>query len=222
MNDVHVVIPFGGDCTWRIKALHWNVARYRREHPDWPVTVASFEGTPWSKGAAVNPVVASLDPDIVIVADADSFVAPDLLRATVERAQRYGWAYPHGKVRRICEPDTRRILDGEQVDDPATHVRPSNAAPGGGIVVATRRAWGTVGGIDEHFQGWGGEDQALGLAFNALVGSTPAPPPSDILWHLWHPPAPNWHNPSKETRARFHQYLAARKRPDRFRKLIGE
>lgn len=219
--NVQIVVPFGGSDPHRTRIRKWVTDRYQRVHPGWPVTVAMCSGQ-WSKGRAVNPVVDSLDPDVVIVADADSYVAPGLLSEAVVNAVAHGWSYPHGKVHRICEPDTLRILDGEDVPDPKVHVRPTNTVPGGGIVVLTREAWTAVGGIDPHFIGWGGEDQALGMSLQVLVGETPAPPRTHILYHLWHPPAPDWRAPSKDTEARFQRYLAARKRPERFRDLIGE
>lgn len=221
MTDVQIVVPFGGDNAHRIRLRDYVVNRYRATHPDWPITVADCDGA-WSKGKAVNPVVESLDPDVVVVADADSYVKPESLVAAVNRTQEYGWSYPHGKVHRICEPDTMRILDGEKVGNPATHVRPTNALPGGGIVVVSREAWRTVNGLDQHFVGWGGEDQAFGMVLAALVGETPRPHMSNILWHLWHPPAPDWRNPNPQTISRFNRYLAARRRPNRFRDLIGE
>lgn len=221
MTDVQIVVPFGGDDPQRTKLRDWIVDRYRRLHPKWPVTIAMCDGE-WSKGKAVNPVVAGLDPDVVVVADADSFVDPNLLIEAVEVAQRCGWAYPHGTTHRICEPDTERLLAGEDVSEPAVHVRPTNAVPGGGIVVVTREAWATVKGLDANFVGWGGEDQAFGMILEGLVGATVTPPRSNILWHLWHPEAPNWRNPSQATQERFHRYLAARRRPAHFRDLIGE
>lgn len=221
MTGVQVVVPFGGNEPQRVTIRDWIVDRYRRLHPSWPVTVAMCEGE-WSKGKAVNPVVAGLDPDVVIVADADSFVDPKLLIEAVKVAQTRGWAYPHGTTHRICQPDTARILAGEHVDEPAVHVRPTNAVPGGGIVVVTGEAWATVKGLDAGFVGWGGEDQAFGMILEALVGPTVDPPRANILWHLWHPEAPDWRRPSFATQDRFHRYLAARRRPHHFRDLIGD
>lgn len=41
---------------------------------------------------------------------------------------------------------------------------------------------------DPRFRGWGGEDEALGLALRSLHG--PEHRGSSDLLHLWHPPAP--------------------------------
>src|ERR1035437_8821162 len=53
------------------------------------------------------------------------------------------------------------------------------------IQIMPREAFITVGGMDERFRGWGGEDQAFLLALNILWGPYRNSP--NNVYHLWHP-----------------------------------
>ena len=223
MSDVQIVVPFGGDDPQRLRILDWIVARYRRLHPGWPVTVTGCDGD-WSKGRAVNSVAASLDAEVTIFADADSYVTPDALHAAVDRVADLGWSMPHGSVRRIAQADTLRILDGEDVPDPAPHARTNPALPGGGIVVLDRRARGILRNVifDPRFVGWGYEDRTLSLLMGHLLGHYPTRQIPAQLWHLWHPPAPNHHAPSKPNRLLYRRYRDARLDRDALTAILEE
>jgi len=210
VTDVQIVVPFGGNDPHRVRVRDWIVARYRRLHPGWPVTITDCDGD-WSKGRAVNAVAASLDAEVTIVADADSYVTTEALTAAVDRVGVLGWSMPHGTVRRICQPGTERILDGKDVPDPAPHIRPNPAMPGGGIVVLDRRARTALRGVifDPRFVGWGYEDKTLSLLMGRLLGHYSTKTIRPQLWHLWHPPAPAHNRSSKANRLLWRRYHRA-------------
>ena len=216
--NVEVVIPHGlEDDTARIDVRVWIVARYRREHPEWKITLAPCPTPDWSKGLAANPVIAASDADIIVLADADSYVHPRTLTDAAAGALEHGWAVPHTRVKRITQHDSARILSGEIVPRPAV-MRESKALPGGGIVAATGHAWRTVNGVDPRFCGWGGEDFALGAALRMLVGPPWGSPPT-VLWHLWHP----WdRRPARATSALWRRYRNARRSPADMADIVKE
>lgn len=192
---VSVVIPCGGaDDEWRRQALAYVVGHYRRCHPDWPVYLGHAE-EPWSKGRAAHDGVAQADGDILVIADADSFVNPGVLEETVRLvanppSDEHVWGIPHKMVHRLDEDQTSLVLAGAAPDTRKV-IRPAYTGPrGGGITVLPRWAWDTVGGIDPRYEGWGGEDLSFGWALSVLAGHF-----SRIygdLVHLWHPhPAPD-------------------------------
>ena len=220
-STVDVIIPTAGDCPHRAAALAWVTGHYALHHYSWTVTVAET-GQPFSKGAAVNPVAAASTADVLVIADADSWVAPSDLAAAVERAKKAGWAMPHATVRRIDAADTARILAGEEVPDPSLEVPAAQAVPGGGIAVFTRQAWDTHGGFDERFTGWGREDATLALVGGQRLGHFWARDADGPLWHLWHPrPAPDQAQ-AAAGELLYQRYLAAARDPAALAAIIAE
>ncbi|MFK4998906.1 galactosyltransferase-related protein [Bacillus sp. N9] len=54
----------------------------------------------------------------------------------------------------------------------------------GGINVVPRKHFETVGGFDERFVGWGGEDDAFAASLNTLCGYVKRL--DATIYHLWH------------------------------------
>lgn len=217
MPSVEVVIPFGGTDAGRRSVLAWILDHWRTNHPDWTVTLAEQPEGDWSKGATVNPRLLASAADVIVVADADSWVPPRQLVQAVALATRHGWAMPNTHVRRIAEADTARILGGESVPRPRCE-RIRVARPGGGIVVARRDIWHQVRGIDPRFVGWGGEDAALGLVLQVLHPREPSV--RGPLWHMWHPT--EGRTPRPESSALMGRYRAARRSREALLSMVGE
>lgn len=220
MVSVNVVLPRARrNALGREHVREWVTARYNRLHPGWTVTQAECPTARWSKGAAANPVLLTSEADVIVLADADSYVDSRVLSRAVEAVAggSHGWAVPFTVVKRITRADTRRILDGDPVPRP-TLERHARALPGGGIVVASREAWRTVNGVDPRFNGWGGEDACLGYTLTALVGAPWTPPPA-ALWHLWHPAA---RRPTQTTNDLWNRYRRARCQSGALAQIVKE
>lgn len=217
---VAVLIPTGGaTCEWRDRALAYVVDHYRRNHPAWEIHLGHHD-EPWSKGAAIADALERTDARMLVLADADSFVAPEHLAAAVEAATRDGWAMPHAMVHRLSQRATERLYAGGPLDLDDLARGAYRGVKGGGIVAITRTAYDTVGGIDPRFVGWGGEDLALNWALTALVNGG-ARVPGDLV-HLWHPhPAPDLRG-SEASEALLARYTAARKDPAAMRAILAE
>ncbi len=220
-KSVAVIIPYQSTDPHRLRALE-HVGRWYAQFR-WPIiTDTGPTDGGWSKGAAVAAAVARTDAEIFVIADADSYLASvAALRDAVEFVARgrHAWVMPHGPVHRLTEAETERVYAGR----PARLgklVRPVYAGVvGGGIIVLSRAAYDTVGGIDPRFVGWGGEDIAFGWALGTLVG--PYHPLGAPLVHLWHPhPAPSLRG-SEQSEALLAEYRAAKGYPRRMRAVIA-
>lgn len=205
--SVAIVIPVGGTDPHRAESLQWITNRYMQLHPDWELHHGRCGGE-WSKGAAVADGVARTGADVIVVADSDSFVR-DLAPAVQAVLDGEPWVVPHRYVYRLGVNSSRRVLDGGEpaVSRDGCDRRPYLGPPGGGIVVLTRDAYETVGGIDVRFLGWGGEDVSLGWALRALVGRERRL--DDPLFHLWHPHAAPMLRGSPESEALVAKYESA-------------
>jgi len=219
---VSVVIPYTSDDEHRQAARRYVLGWYARHHPSWEVVEGECPGD-WSKGAALADAVDRASHDVLVVADADSFVPADVLDQAVRvLAAGAGWVMPHRIVFRLSEEHTRQIYAGSEPQRRATCRAPYAGVTGGGITVLTRQTWRAVGGIDPRFVGWGGEDMAFGWALETLCG--PGVHLAGPLFHLWHKhEAKGDHQrgcPQSEELAG--RYRAAHNKPDAMRALIAE
>lgn len=189
MTSVAVVVGHSrNDDAHRLANLAWVVARYQAH--DYPVAVGAAASTPWVKAHAFNPTAATVDADVLVIADADCIVTRGALAATVTAAARDGYAVPAKAVHRLTPEATSAVLGRMPGDDIAERLPcegKHQLLAGGGIVAIARDLWHEVRGFDPRFVGWGGEDFALGCALYGLTGHYPRRQ-HGVLWHLWHPP----------------------------------
>lgn len=187
--SVSLVVPYRPGIPERDAAWAWLRARHEHHHPDWEIVEADTPG-PWNKPAAVNRAVDQAHGDVLVVIDADLAPHPDALNTAIGHPAP--WVVPFDTVNRLDATTTREVLT-RPVDDPLDDQwtrrqlwrAPYHGVPGGGVFVLARAVYLEVGGMDERFVGWGGEDRAFGQALTVLVG-----PPAQYdtpAVHLWHP-----------------------------------
>lgn len=221
MPPVEVIVPWQDACEDRSRALEWVFDRYRAEHPEWRVTVAPAPDGPWCKGAAVNPVVRADGPEVVIVADADTWTTG--LQEAVDKVTTglAGWAIPHQLVHRLTPEGTRQLLDTGRAPDGMLAQPAYRGVAGGGFVVLPRALAREVP-LDQRFTGWGQEDMSWAVALHVLAG--PAWRGDHDLIHLWHEPQQRQDRKvgSPQGQRLFRRYIAARNDPALMRALIAE
>ena len=179
----------------RNAAFDWIVRWYQAR--SFEVRIGTATSQPWCKAEAFNAAVAASTADVVVLADADSFVSSAALHEAVDACQTRPWASPFARVRRLSESATATLLSLEPgvveaapVVDLEADVH--DALPGGGIVVMRRDVAVRCGPFDYKFRGHGGEDFALGNVARTFTDEY-AYQVRGSLWHLWHPrpgPAP--------------------------------
>lgn len=215
---VSILVPMGGPaCEWRERAWSWVQRHYSENHGDWELVAGKCSEPEWSKGAAVADAFSRSSGDVLVIADADSYTTPEAVRTA---ALTTSWAVPHGRVYRLNQRATELLYAGEPLRRGHTAREPYMGPAGGGILALTRAAYLEVGGVDERFRGWGGEDVSLAWALETLVG--PYRRIGAPLHHLWHPhPAPNLRG-SPESEALVARYKAARRSPELMLALVQE
>lgn len=188
-----LIVPYRDDGDlWRARVWDWLAWRYAVHHPAWPVHTGAPRSQPWRKGEAVLEALSRTDAELVVMADADSFVSPQALevcvRAVIDGAP---WAQPHTNVWRLGPNTTHALISGEPVEAPDVwqRGRQQRSVPvGGGVVVGWSADLRDVP-PDPRFEGWGGEDIAWGWALGTMLG--PHWTCHADLFHLWHQPSPN-------------------------------
>jgi hypothetical protein len=231
LPSASLVVPFRFDDPVRERTWAWTRAWYQDHHPGYDITVGLLpHGVPWSKGRAVRDALPRARRRVWVIADADVYVAPDVLDACVlaVAAEEVPWAMPHGVVYRLSIQTTNMIITGAM--DPVPRQLPrrylergeSEGPWGGGIVVLSDKAWEVSGGIDPRFEGWGGEDEAWARALNVLVGQGErAGYPMFHLFHERQERRPG-NRGSEETERLAARYLDAVEDPEEMRRLVQE
>lgn len=174
--SVQAVVPFRDTgCLWRQRA--W--AHCRKQWPQY-VLGTSPDG-PWNISAALNDGIHRASGDILVLTGADVVVEQGALDAAVGWAQQGHWAQAASQYMRLTQDSTTVVLAGEGGDLIGDI---TGAGVGWGPIVAPREMLLDIG-YDERFVGWGGEDDAFGVAMATLVGQPNICP--GTVWLLYHP-----------------------------------
>lgn len=162
-----IIIPFNGDPA-RKKAFD-RVHRWYGGLLGWEIVVSLGDpGKPFCKGKLVNQGVEKAQGDTLVIIDADTIISTRLLKQGIENS----WCRPFNRLLRFNEDGTHEVIE--------------NFDRAGGVWIIDREIFNLVGGVDDRFTWWGGEDDSFCRAVDTLY--RPAVVLEGIAAHLWHPP----------------------------------
>lgn len=172
-----VCIPWlvGTDCEWRRRGEKWTSWFWA----DRGFTVIKGSGVNRSaaRNAAANQALQD-SAEVLVFADADFYAQAEQVEKTAELAKLSG-TFVHGFTWhwRHFRNSAPFATEGEK----------HNMVLPGGLFAVSGKCWEKVGGFDERFDGWGGEDKSFLYACDTLCG-----PPERVCgpaFHIWHPNA---------------------------------
>ena len=159
----------------------------------------------YCRAATFNAGAAIARGDVLVLHDNDLLVPADYAAEMMARAAE-GWSFIDLKrfIFYLDEANTRRVLEG----GPLRRARPSTVTQNlhGGSIAATRRAFFDIGGFDEGFVGWGGEDLDFWERAGAH-GHVYAHGYEPVV-HLWHPAQKGKAHPEAPGVRRYHEMRA--------------
>ena len=114
-------------------------------------------GFEYCRSATFNAAVPIARGEVIVAHDNDMLV-PERYAAEVLARAREGWHFIDLKrfIFYLSEADSRAIFDGAPLRN--DHITKIVQNLKGGSIAATRDAYIAIGGFDEDFVGWGGED----------------------------------------------------------------
>ncbi len=132
--------------------------------------------------------------DILVVADTDMLVESAGLQRTVDAVEReLDIARPYRYLIDMTREQSRGWLDGGELPSQPVqdhgfgrYYQGEQICLAGGLFVIRRKFFEQLGGFDERFRGWGGEDDAFSLRAEA-VSTRCAIARDGVACHLWHP-----------------------------------
>lgn len=251
-----IIFPFERRGGVREENYEWLWEFYREALPDAQIVTEGYPRLPFNKSAAVNAAFQRATGDVIAILDADALLDPEaLLQAAADcrRARVRGlktWVMPYRRLYRLTQDISAGVLDyyasqwrwvaesvlAEPVD-PSWYDNHGGGSHHGHMFgamaqVMPREAFEVVGGWDERFAGWGGEDVSFARALDTLWGrhtSLDGP-----IFHLWHPTGPpsrqwatsrSWDGQDLDDRCNAHlaqRYYQAYNDYDRMRSLSLE
>ncbi len=189
MSQISLIIPFHSDNGPREKAFRWIIDYYKTILPDAEFIVGSSPA-PFNKSSSINRAVKNASGEILIILDADIICSPEAIYTSLHLLDRYTWVIPFKKVLDLTEESSKTLLNSKP-QWPLPHNlevnirKAGDAIPVGGINIVRKKDFITVGGFDERFKGWGGEDDAFAAAMNTICGRFKRI--NNNIYHIWHP-----------------------------------
>lgn len=177
--SVSICVPRRSGEPSRDRAWRYCSDRLRRQLPGAEIVVGNAEREGgFSIAASRNAAVAASSGSVLVLIDADMVLEDGALLGSIATVGdgpivAYKW------LRRCTPEETDAIILSETFPpDPPVQTGTSAA------FVLTRAIFEAVGGFDERFVGWGGEDNAFRRTVKRRFGVRRYP---SLAFHLWHP-----------------------------------
>lgn len=166
------------------------------QHDFWPHTNAKIKLSwhtdgPFNRAKAINKAL-DCAWHVAIIADSDTWVPLGQLAQAVYLASTNSkLVAAFTEVHELNPVTTERLMSMRMTTLDTERVRTKPLETQSSMLAIGRDLWNRVGGMDERFKGWGGEDNAFWKACT-LHGGEPLRV-NGPAYHMWHPPAQGKH-----------------------------
>jgi mannosyltransferase OCH1-like enzyme len=223
-----ILVPRRADGGHRDRLWAWCRDRWRADFPDVDIIEGHHDDGPFNRSAAVNSAAREAGEwDVAVLIDSDIVAHPPAVRDAIDIAHSTGrMVVSHTERVMLSKVGTQKVLDGFTGSWRGRTMEEKVWLDSVSCCVAIpRRLFDLVGGFDERFVGWFGEDTAFEKTAETLSGK-PYIRLASSLFHLWHPEAPEAQKRNsplfKANQARRQRYIDACGDIDAIRMLLDE
>lgn len=179
--NISIIIPTNYSLE-RQEIERWVKAWYHAEFPSFELIVSLDESHPFNKSRAINTGVHHARGSLLVICDADIVISIEQMAKGLAAGD---WVIPFNRCFNLDQASTEQWLaDGPCFDDFQTVKVRECFDRAGGIWIIQRWIFDMVGGCDERYEGWGGEDDSFCRAVNTLYKPL-VMVPGDV-YHFWH------------------------------------
>lgn len=151
----------------------------------------------FNKCKAINGAVRLAKNDIIVMCDNDCTTSKSAILKAVEYVSEHPLtlAYPFDSIKKLSEMPSRKLAAMEYSDEAYLNFSKNENSANlpvfsvkhytGGINVFSKKLFDLVGGFDEVFHGWGGEDDAFMNKCRRLADK-PVRVDDSVLVHMYH------------------------------------
>lgn len=226
MNEISILIPYKPNHENREAPFQWVLNFYHDNLPTAEICIGECYSDLFSRSVAINNAAKQAKGNIYVIADADVVCNPFIINNSPELLKINSWIIPYTKVLDLTQHCTNILLKKKptwpiQIDIASKPRIIGKNLPLGGLNIVPRENFEKIGGFDERFKGWGGEDDGFASSMDTLCG--PHFRMNENLYHLWHERESTRNNPHYSENLKLaRRYHQAYGNPKLMRKIMNE
>lgn len=196
-----MLIPFSSSDPVRQANFSWLKEYWKYELPSAEIILGVSKGEIFCKAEALNDAVRKSRGRVLVIMDADAYIEGSVISACADSIlgeKNPLWYVPYRKLYRLTEAAGKMVTDSRPThpfrfppDMDSSWIENTKDSIyyghyyGAMSMVFPREAYDAIGGFDERFKGWGGEDVCILRAFDTLFAKHKTMDAS--MYHIWHP-----------------------------------
>lgn len=228
--DLSIVIPFRSDGGIRDKQLAYQLKRFELVMPSVEIIVVEdkFDGKEWvefNKAKLLNKGVKKSTKNNILILDVDVLLPKENIVNALNVIKHHGLIFPFNKVLFIQNQESkdvmRRVVDVPKVDMRFAHEKEKNNYDTWGVYMISKEDYVKIGGHEERYVGWGGEDGSFISTAMCLIDK-PYLRMEGKAYHLYHDKPKETRTIVGDKRALYTRYLQARYNREEMLEIIKE
>jgi predicted glycosyltransferase involved in capsule biosynthesis len=202
---ISIIIPYSSKDKRRDENFRWLLKYWEENLPDAEIIIGKHRGKVFCKSAAMNEAVRRSRGRVLAFIDADAYLPARRVEHCANRILKELhrghnlWFIPYRKLYRLNRNVTKQIVraNPKTTDFVLPCPLPKHFVDTTGqnkhygyrfcamAFIIPRQAYDYIGGFDERFEGWGGEDISLMKTLDTVWGKHKTT--KGCIYHLWHP-----------------------------------
>ncbi len=199
---ISLLIPFSTNDPYRQINFEWLQEYWRHELPHAEIVIGECRSEIFCKAEALNDAVAKSTGKVLVILDADAYLdgknIEECADRILENLHNRLWYVPYRRLYRLNMGATMMVTESnpkhpfrfrhhvpDRYIENAGHTIHYGHRYGAMCMIFHRKAHKIIGGFDEQFRGWGGEDVCLLRALDTVYGKHKTL--NKNIFHFWHP-----------------------------------